>query len=180
MIDLQQFCSDNRPALKKPFSLGGHTYATDGRIAVRMPRMADFPEADTPPKIEKVFSEYFKEMPMGTINVSLPKIEEQKEECRECVGSGYEHECPDCSCECGGCDGEGEVNVEQKVYVQIGTALYNAMFISKLLTLPGVKFPANPPEKDAAPFIFDGGDGMLMPILYGDAFAQTIPATVTV
>lgn len=45
--DLQQFCSKEqfRFSLHKPFSFGPFSYATDGIMAVRVPRRDDVPEA---------------------------------------------------------------------------------------------------------------------------------------
>ena len=59
--DLQPFCSRDktRTTLTQPFSFGEWTYATDGRIAVRVPRLFDFSEVDRAPnaRIEQLFKE---------------------------------------------------------------------------------------------------------------------------
>jgi len=44
--DLKKYCSkdETRPYLHEPFSRGEWTYATNGHIAVRVPKLADVPE----------------------------------------------------------------------------------------------------------------------------------------
>src|SRR5574337_601455 len=41
-IDLKKFCSKDRPKLLDPFSGGEFTYASNGHIAVRVPRCAEY------------------------------------------------------------------------------------------------------------------------------------------
>jgi len=51
-IDLKLFCDPNdpvRPWLGQPFSAGAWTYATDGHIAVRVPRLEDVAENPAAP-----------------------------------------------------------------------------------------------------------------------------------
>ena len=58
--DLMKFCGGNdRAGIATPFSIGEYTYATNGHIMVRVPRIADIPErtdAPSPAKIEEVFN----------------------------------------------------------------------------------------------------------------------------
>ena len=44
MIDLMKFCGkeDPREWLNAPFSLGDYTYATNGHLIVRVPRVAEY------------------------------------------------------------------------------------------------------------------------------------------
>jgi hypothetical protein len=55
-INLEVFCDPNdpsRPWLGQPFSAGAWTYATDGHIMVRVPRLDDIAESpDAAPKAE--------------------------------------------------------------------------------------------------------------------------------
>ena len=180
MIDLQQFCSKDpmRPNLRKPFSRGKFTYATDGRIAVRVPRIADVPEQETP-NPEKLFEEYFKDVPRGTIEVTVPEIKDDWQACRECDGSGKEHDCPDCTCgECEDCGGKGRINRSPTVTISIGAATYDARYMKQVLALPGLRFPAAPPKDKPAGFVFEGATGLLMPLRWGSETDAT--ATVNI
>ena len=51
--DLQRFCSDDesRPSICHPFSQEKWTYATDGRLLIRVPRLAEVPEYEDAPKM---------------------------------------------------------------------------------------------------------------------------------
>jgi hypothetical protein len=181
MIDLKQFCSTDRIRfnLHNPFSQGEFTYATDGRVAVRVPRIMDFPEADKP-AVSGIFLSYFKDGPKGSIKVDLPEITTGEQDCKECGGTGHEHDCPDCTCECDFCDGDGTVPHLAKVCVTIGDALYDAAYIKQILSLPGLKFAEKPSKEDAAPFVFDGGEGILMPMRYAAEGTEIIPASIEI
>jgi hypothetical protein len=61
-INLPPFCarkSDCRYYLRRPWSRDGHTYATDGRIAVRVPRRDDIPENEEAPDLERILKTSF-------------------------------------------------------------------------------------------------------------------------
>lgn len=175
MIDLQQFCSTDpmRPYLHKPFSIGDYTHATNGHVGVRVPRIEGVPSQEKPDP-GKLFAQHFKDEPRGVLDVKLPEIKEDWQDCLRCGGSGKEHDCPSCSCdECDYCDGEGRTNKAPMVKITIGNAIYNAKYIKQLLALPGLKFPVNPPKDAAAGFVFDGGEGFLMPVRWDDATDAT-------
>jgi hypothetical protein len=165
-INLQQFCSKDpmRPYLHKPFSRGKFTYATDGRIAVRVDRIVDIAEQEKPDP-EKLFDQYFKDEPRGTLEVAMPEIKEDWQDCRQCGGSGREHDCPACTCgECEECAGNGRINHAPTAKISIGAATYDAKYVKQVLSLPGVRFPVSPPKDAAAGLIFDGGAALLMPM----------------
>lgn len=182
MIDLQQFCSKDqmRPNLHKPFSRGKFTYATEGCIAVRVKRVAVVPEQEKPDP-EKLFEQYFKDEPRGILEVTMPDIKEDYQDCRECNGSGKEHSCPDCSCgECEECGGDGRRNSAPMVKIRIGAAIYDAKYIKQVLAMPGVLFPASPPKDAPAGFIFDGGEALLMPMRWTDETDATATVKIEV
>jgi hypothetical protein len=182
MIDLQQFCSKDpmRAYLHKPFSRGRFTYATDGRIAVRVPRLAEVPEQEKPDP-EKLFEQYFKEEPRGTIEVAMPEIKDDWQDCRECDGAGKEHDCPDCTCgECEDCGGKGRINRAPTVTISIGAATYDARYVKQVLAMPGVRFPASPPKDSAAGFIFEGGEALLMPMRWDSETDATATVKIEV
>ena len=99
-IDLAPFCAAglDRYKLAKPWSVGEHTFASDGHILIRLPRQEDVPEGEgvSLERICKVFekepSEWF---PVGPLDVE-PIV------CKSCQGKGRVFECPECG-------GEGEV-----------------------------------------------------------------------
>jgi hypothetical protein len=53
-VDLNLFCDPERRNLSVPFSLNGHTYASNGHIIVRVPRRPDIPENKEAPNAEKL------------------------------------------------------------------------------------------------------------------------------
>ena len=98
-INLAQFCGDEdwRKYLHYPFSHGEFTYATNGRICVRVPRAKGTLEASgNQIKVGKSLVKYFQEAEQQApepINMNTP--EPRKEECAYCEGSGEaNHECP--------------------------------------------------------------------------------------
>ena len=162
MIDLQKFCCkphDNRYNLEHPFSRGEWTYATNGHIAVRVPRVADsFDNKDSPA------AETLSWPTAGMKFTAAPKIEipRLKEwECQTCDGRGSKHDCPDCNCSCDVCFGTGQ-QIE-KISVGVGPSVFNARYVSLALALPNLEF--GPLHKiEPVPFRFDGGQGLLMPM----------------
>jgi hypothetical protein len=95
----------------------------------------------------------------------LPACEIPKGEvitCDECAGRGTEHDCPDCNCDCALCDGTGEIT--EAISVTVRGAIYNTVYIRRIMDLPGLLFSTNPPQVDAARFTFDGGEGLIMPM----------------
>lgn len=122
MIDLGSYCSkgSSRSYLHQPFSVGAYSYATDGHIAIRLPRREDVAEIDTPPDIAKIFAPSddlsFFQLPDIDIPSATPP------QCKDCGGVGYMARCAfckgeghhDCDCEfcdrgCDECDGTGEM-----------------------------------------------------------------------
>jgi hypothetical protein len=169
MIDLQSFCSDDdvRVTLRRPFSYGKFTYATNGVFAVRIDRLDEVPEIQKPAmaeQLDKIMSPAdgasFK-----PIDISLPGDIENtsEEECGDCDGRGKEHECPDCECECTSCDGSGRVSKADKISVSAFGDIYRLPYLRQVLGLPGIEI-ADLPRSLSAPalFRFDGGIAALM------------------
>ena len=171
-MDLKQFCGteESRPYIMAPFSIGQWTYATNGHICVRIPRLPDVAEP-TEPKILKA-EKLFEEMPADGY-APLPSIALEADEddaCDECDGRGYEHDCPGCLCTCDACNGTGHPLPGHKTTVGIGDAIFNGRYIFQLLKLPNVVMttPCMQPgtgSGKAAFFRFDGGEGCLMEML---------------
>lgn len=160
-INLRPFCSTEfyRPALMQPFSIGDHSFATNGHIAIRVVRRADVPDRSDAPDMGRLFKD--------TIGVSwrplrkfdVPK--EIEERCRTCDGRGHKHDCPDCECECENCGGTG-IAVEG-FSICIGEGIFNVKYVLLLASLSGIMVPEIVNDvSNPMPFKFDGGDGMLM------------------
>jgi hypothetical protein len=157
-INLEPFCApaEREPGrdLSVPFSLNGHTYATNGHIAVRVPRRPDVPENKEAPNAEE-------RLPWSMCaSGKLPLRPEQLQMlpaswCPICAGSGNAHVCPNCSCECKNCGGFGEI-------VAIGEVFFNARYILLMRALPGLEIGEPKPEAPLL-FRFEGGEGLLMP-----------------
>lgn len=171
-MNLQPFCSREeftRPYLMKPFSIGEWTYATNGHICVRVPRLGDVPDA-AEPKLIKNVPALFEGMPTEGFN-PLPKITieaDEDEECLDCDGRGTEHDCDYCKCVCAKCEGTGHPVAGYDVSVGISGAIFSGVYIAQLLTLPKVTMTEPCKEVEhagkckAAYFRFDGGEGALM------------------
>ena len=119
---LQKFCESDqcRPYLSHPFSLGEFTYATDGRVAVRISRIETVEENEqAPDTILKVFSDNLRALDQSISVPKPPQVDEVRCKacrttgkvtlCQTCAGEGYqecdlghEHDCEDC-------DGNGVV-----------------------------------------------------------------------
>jgi hypothetical protein len=161
--DLKKFCwrdKNSRPYLRGPWSRDGFTYATNGHVVVRIDRLGDVAENEKAPDCEKIFAGIADQVELLPIPAfEIPKVE--SEDCEDCEGRGMEHDCPDCGCECESCEGTGQAI--EKFSVTLFGVIYDAGRIKLIQSLPGLLFSARPPEAKAARFIFEGGDGAIMP-----------------
>lgn len=162
MIELKPFCGAEpaQPALHEPFSHGDWTYATDGRVVVRVPRRDDVPANPDAPndKVAALFgggsSEEMIPLPAFVVPV------EARQECDSCY-EGREHYYPSCQCVCRNCGGKRFVEVAS---VGIGEAIFNWRYVKLLAALPGVMVPRDPSPDSPMRLAFDGGEGLLMPM----------------
>jgi hypothetical protein len=172
-IDLEKFCyrglEPERQKLCQPFSIGEWTYATNGHVAVRVPRRTDIAENPAAPTKEAttLFEEGTKRARYKPAPKSeLPPLEtcewEETLTCLQCNGTGKQHQCPDCSCECGECNGTGEVIFIRWHETTIGRACFNSKYIAWLQELPNLAL-GQPHKHAPLPFRFEGGEGLLMP-----------------
>lgn len=167
--DLQRFCSKEewRHFLQKPFSRNQFTFATNGHILVRVPRLDDVPEVPEAPDVEKILPKNFHEVKIRPmVSGTLPKVQIKVEQCDVCDGIGHEHKCPDCSCDCESCEGTGEIRIssDDKASVSIGDAVFSLSYIRELQLLPDVHVPENPHKTNPMPFKFNGGIGIIAPM----------------
>lgn len=173
-MDLQPFCSvdECRMAICTPWAFNGWKYATDGRIAVRVPT-TDPDDSNKPykrPDASALFKGFNVE---GLESFEIPTLDGVMEKrCSSCNGNGYstcdhghDHECEDC-------DKSGIL--EEWPKKEIGGRLFSERFLSKMAALPGLKFyPTTAEWLDGNPakpalFTFDNGQGLLMPIRKGE------------
>ena len=188
---LKIFCGhdDCREILKTPVNFKEFTFATDGRIAVRVDLLDGFPEYE-------IAYDLFNEIPFEKLTfVDLPELPElKKSRCDSCRGTGEVKKCPTCNetgeikcdsdyckghacCRCDGqgviqgkgkecyfCDGVGIIEDNNSSEI-IGDKRLNLRFLHKIKKLPNPK--VCPDYKDChavMPFKFDGGYGILMPM----------------
>lgn len=105
--DLQPFCSvdETRAGILSPFNHGGHTYATNGRLIVRVPQIEEIPHRKGQP------SDPDKVIPagIGYKPVEMPPgwehFQPTMRECDDCEGTGQQVKCLHCA-------GTGEVECE--------------------------------------------------------------------
>lgn len=99
---LLQFCDSVRNDLIAPINIGEYTYASNGHIAIKVPRDSQYKENAV---------DYLKVLPTFFVSekedlyIDVPKIEPSSIEikCKSCDGTGKFNECTDCG-------GTGEVN----------------------------------------------------------------------
>ncbi len=163
--DLQQFCStdSNRDYIRQPWSRGTYTYATNGHVLIRVPRFEMVAETKKAPGVNKIISMAADQTEVVVVPCSAAEIPRGEiSECDECAGRGVLHDCPECACQCDECGGTGEE--EERTSVGIFGVPYDAKYIRLLFALPGFKFSAAPPPESGARFVFDDGEGVIMPL----------------
>ena len=194
-MDLQKFCSTDsiRININKPFSKGEYTYATDGRIMVRVSKIEGIGEQEKSDKFKPVNPEPIFAAVSASVYISLPDIPELKyEKCVKCDGTGEVKVCPECDgygvvyfntryneyeCYCESCGGMGSTTGSDetcskcfgtgKIYKRewsiVAGQAYDHRFLLLLKDLPNCVIAET---KDLKPghFKFEGGDGLLMPM----------------
>lgn len=160
---LQKFCandSDPRHYFCHPNTVGEFTYATNGEIMIRVPKLdAEFPAFDKLPDFECVIpaddAEY----------VSLPELPPapEVEDCPDCNGDGVVGTCPYCPHEhpCHRCGETGRVL--PLVTVAVGRAFFDRKYLALIADFPGIEV-APRDFNQGMRFRFDGGIGVVMPM----------------
>jgi hypothetical protein len=148
--DLKPFCISTdwgRVELEEPFSHGLFSYATNGHILIRVPRLADV-TSEKGPTSDDLFVRA--QSPAEWIDVPDP-------------GPALFDRCDCCGGQPGGCDEcDWTGRFEPFTPVRVGDQFFQAKYLRLLRTLPGVKIGPTF-EMYAARFQFDGGDGLIMP-----------------
>lgn len=163
-IDLKPFCLDMYSLSNEPFSSKDFTYATDGRIAIRVARHQDVPEKNS--EIVNEIERYIKDANFDIIadwlTIDAVPLPEMKG-CDDCGETGYyDPEEDDPKFQCQSCDGKGKYPIF--VSVEIGAKLFSNKYLLMLMELPNVRIHATNGKLDSSPFKFDGGIGILMPM----------------
>lgn len=195
-MDLQRFCKEGScSGLERPFSQGAFTYASDGWIAVRVPRVESAEENPKAPDMSRI--------PWGHEDLDdfgpLPDYDiATAKQCRHCKGSGKASTCPECGgegevtldsgyneydVECATCHGEGTVPGRPKDEVEPcdrckgsghdlispvtwGNGYISMAILERIKDLPGVKLSTHGNGLEPFRFVFDGGEGLAMPLRY--------------
>ena len=157
---LKQFCSTDgsRLVICRPFSQEQWTYATDGRLLIRIPRLADVPEyGDSPKAIDKnIFGTNLISNEWQAVPTDLPPLLSE-EKCRKCLGCGR-HEC---NCgnvhDCEACEGAGVIPIRPKG-VAVGCHLASEIYLHKIKGIPGIEIcVSSKDDLHAIGVRFDGG-----------------------
>ena len=192
-MDLQIFCRSDMDKLNKPFRMGAFVYASDGKIAVRVPAesMPDVQENPDAPNAASL------EFDGGADFIPLPACASSPVPCIECGGTGIQTKCRKCAgtgeitCVCGDCGHEHETECPscegsgttdgtpdgrcavcggtKEVYDrEVGTWAGNRFIadwlLAKLGTLDDVMIASAGSPLSPAQFLFKGGVGIVMPM----------------
>ena len=159
-MDLQKFCASPDDCyhnnMSKPYSRGDYTYATNGHVLIRVPRINRIPEIPKAPSADKLWpvsklTDY--EIPAFSTPAFRP--------CPYCEGEGKWGNGVTCD-EC-----EGEKQLPDVKAIDVGPACYSDHYLTLIKELPELKFyPQKTDEYTYPPayFTFNGGEGLLMPI----------------
>ncbi len=162
-IDLDKFCrcsTDGRVML--PITIGEYCYATDGRIAVRLPHAdaPDFPVITAHDEsfywlVVTLFDQFVPEN-----LASIPPHETPVEkECPSCKGKGRLNWGSALPTPCAYCGGYGT----RPVAVAIGNTHVSSRYLALIESLPGIRADFSNSGLDVPiSFSFDGGIGLLM------------------
>lgn len=168
VVDLLQFCGSRgarHAFVWAPWSAGEWTYATNGHLAVRVPRRADVAElSDNPAARLDEWLAAVRDVEL----VPLPELSKpppKQTRCIHCSGSGVAHQCPDCTCDCDTCGGTGLVTAEWTV-TWCGVHLDGHHWL-QIAALPEARIATAVAGAGHVAFAFAGdGRGILMPMLH--------------
>jgi len=166
MVDFKRFCNPDKLSLRRQWSHGEWTYASNGHMGIAVPRLPEIDENPCAPNLEEILAALdFSSCQPFSVNLP-PKKKGKVMRCRSCDGLEKEHDCPDCQCICEHCKGKGTTKAYDKkiISIGIGSAIFRLSYIRILQSLHGFKFPLSPDRYRASPFLFDGGRGCIMPV----------------
>lgn len=162
MIDkeiLMEFCKNaGNENFRSPYSIGDYTYATNGNIFIKVPRMAEFSENPQAPDPEKV--DYGEVKAWYLVKIETP----QTVRCPECLGAGivyFETDYNEYEINCKSCDGTGRMMPKKSM--NFHGVLFDQKYLFLLSKLPNCEIGITGPS-EISPFRFDGGTGAIMPM----------------
>lgn len=180
---LMQFC-ENSEEINMPWSRGDYTYATNGHILAKIPRMIDIPENPKAPNLDALAFEMPKKF------FPIEDIKEPKSIlCEFCDGRGRDFDCCECSgvgkvrfmnnyneydIRCKSCEGKrvmafcdecgGTGKEFPPVRMKFHGVTFNHYYLFILSNLPDCEIGVTS-KTDASLFRFNGGTGIIMPML---------------
>ena len=122
-MDLAKFCGAGKLAL--PFTRGAYTWATDGRLMVRVPADAGIPDNPAAPDAAKVFGREWAPGEWLPVPFATPP---DSEECAYCHGDGVRECDMGHQHDCDYCDGTGKVTPIETITV--GNAHYQRRYLA--------------------------------------------------
>jgi len=171
VIDLKKFCyqyedfPERFRQIGNPWSRHEYTFATDRKIIVRVPRiMGTHDNRMAPDALNLPWND------RPTLSADIPDLPESiMEICKFCEGEPVICEKPRFVCD--DCHGTGIQEVLQDI--EVAGTWYNSKYLRIIKDLPDYEFfPVSiaglTPDQmrgKASHFTFDGGEGLLMPIL---------------
>lgn len=192
--ELSVFAEPNYPEMCGPFSFGDYSYATNGHILVRVPRLADVPEWEA---LNEKAARMFDGLDFPALNAALVDIPESPqlapEPCPFCSGTGKITTCPECEgtgevgfendfhcyeCDCLTCHGSGKVSGNESLCgycngtgklkvtnpIEVGGTFFSSHYLNLMRDLLPGVKIAPTETEKANYFKFDEGDGLLMPM----------------
>lgn len=191
--NLQRFAyrGDINAGIHTPWTTGGKSYATNRAICIQV----DTPAPGVEQREDPVGLAALIERSIGAIpdeayaplpELPVPVICQwchggQMMDCPACEGSGGHDSLIDTECDaCAGtgqaplADGGDEIDCfmceglgEERIATTIGSTLFDDRLLRLIAALPGAAFALHPsaPNTNPAAFRFDGGRGLLMPML---------------
>lgn len=172
MIDLKPFCAEEdgtRYGIAKPFSQGDFTFATNGHIAIRVPRIAEVAEEPVAPDMQtRLFGLYKWDEDCAWLKPPEPIFEIS--DCTFCGGKGrVRTERSRNSSPCEMCDGTGKDRTGSVLVAgPKGWTRIASRYIELILTLPTplIAVVGNESDLNMKPvrLNFTGGDGLIMPM----------------
>jgi len=154
LLDLSRFCATtpDRANLLLPWSEGDHTYASDGRIIVRVPRIPQVPTNPDAPSLLPHRNCFTDDGDPATPMPALATPEQKP--CEHC--QGHEDGCEKC-------DFIGYFTPITRI--RFDTKGFADCYLHLINTLPNPQIYPKPRMLPAPMyFTFTGGDGLLMPM----------------
>lgn len=85
-------------------------------------------------------------------------------DCKECDGAGSKN-ATGIGDQCDECEGSGKSEIAQPSSYAIGNHTVASNYITMMRKLPGCKIKRHADHRDGATFVFDGGIGVVMPLI---------------